>query len=74
MELQTIGKTILILGIFLVILGSLILFGSKIPLIGKLPGDIYIKRDSFTLYFPIASSILISIIITILLILISSKK
>jgi len=74
MELHTMGKTILILGVFLVILGLLIVIAPKIPFIGKLPGDIHVKRDNFTFYFPITSSILISIIVTILINLLLSKK
>jgi len=61
------GKIIIIFGIILVIVGVVLLFSSKIPLIGKLPGDILIKRDGFTFYFPIATSIIISIILTIII-------
>jgi hypothetical protein len=38
----------------------------KIPLIGRLPGDIYIRKGDFTFYFPLATSILISILLTLL--------
>ncbi|MER3446488.1 MAG: DUF2905 domain-containing protein [Candidatus Dadabacteria bacterium] len=67
MEIQHIGKLIIILGIFLVVIGVLIVLAPKIPYIGRLPGDIYINRDGFTIYFPIVSSILISIILTLIL-------
>ncbi len=67
MEIQHIGKLIIILGIFLVVIGVLIVLAPKIPYIGRLPGDIYIKRDGFTIYFPLVSSILISIILTLIL-------
>ena len=68
------GKLLIALGVFLVIAGVLMVFAPKLPYIGKLPGDIYIKRDNFTFYFPIASSVLISIILTIILSFILSKK
>ncbi|HEX9665576.1 MAG TPA: DUF2905 domain-containing protein [Thermodesulfobacteriota bacterium] len=74
MEIQSLGKIIMITGIFLVVLGSLILLSPKIPFIGRLPGDILIKRDSFTFFFPLASSIIISLIITIILNLILRKR
>ena len=74
MEIQPIGKLLIALGVFLVIAGVLMVFAPKLPYIGKLPGDIYIKRDNFTFYFPIASSVLISIILTIILSFILSKK
>jgi hypothetical protein len=74
MEIQPLGKLLIILGIFLVVVGVLMVLAPKIPYIGKLPGDIYIKRDNFTFYFPLASSILISIVLTIILNLIFGKR
>jgi hypothetical protein len=62
------GKLLMAVGIFLTLLGALITLLSKFPLpLGNLPGDIKIERDNFTFYFPIASSILISLILTALL-------
>ena len=60
------GKILVIFGLILVGLGLILLFGPKIPWLGKLPGDITIKRENFTLYFPLATSILISVLLTIL--------
>jgi hypothetical protein len=74
MEIQPIGKMLIALGVFMVIAGMLMVFAPKLPYIGKLPGDIFIKRGNFTLYFPITSSILISIILTIILSFVLSKK
>ncbi|MCL6582213.1 MAG: DUF2905 domain-containing protein [bacterium] len=69
--LTPIGRLLIISGIILVIIGLLTIYGSRIPFIGRLPGDIYIKRDNFTFYFPLASSIVVSIILTLILFLIS---
>ena len=74
MEIQSLGKIILVMGIFLVVFGSLILLSPKIPFIGRLPGDILIKRDNFTFFFPLASSIIISLIITIILNLLLGRR
>ncbi len=74
MEIQSLGKIILVMGIFLVVFGSLILLSPKIPFIGRLPGDILIKRDNFTFFFPLASSIVISLIITIILNLLLGRR
>ena len=74
MDIQSLGKLIVVVGIFLVVFGSLILLFPKIPFIGRLPGDILIKRDNFTFFFPLASSIVISLIITIILNLILGKR
>ncbi|WP_281951111.1 DUF2905 domain-containing protein [Nitrosophilus kaiyonis] len=54
------GKIFIFLGIVLIIIGLFITF------VGKLPGDIYIKKDNFTFYFPITTSILISIVLSLL--------
>lgn len=61
------GKTIIIFGAVLIIVGLVIMISPKIPFLGKLPGDILIKKDGFTFYFPLATSIILSIILTIIL-------
>jgi len=60
------GKMLVIFGLVLVGLGLILLLGPKIPWLGKLPGDITIKKENFTFYFPLASSIVISVLLTIL--------
>jgi hypothetical protein len=60
------GKLFIILGVVLIGLGLVFMFGDKIPYIGRLPGDIFIKKEKFGFYFPITTSIIISIILTIL--------
>lgn len=62
------------LGLILVVLGTILLFFSRIPFIGKLPGDILVKKEGFTFYAPIATSILISLILSILLTIIFNLK
>jgi hypothetical protein len=63
---QQIGKLILAAGVVLLVVGALFMVAGKIPWIGKLPGDITIQRKNFTFYFPLATSILISIVLTFL--------
>ena len=60
------GKMLILLGVFIILIGFLLLIGEKIPWIGRLPGDIIIRKKNFTFYFPIVTSILISIILTLL--------
>lgn len=67
------GKVLIIIGIVLIFMGVIFIFGIKIPYIGKLPGDIYVKKGNFSFYFPIATSILLSIVVSIILWLISKK-
>lgn len=61
------GKTLIYLGIFLVVAGLIFSFAGKLPWLGHLPGDIYIRRERFTFYFPLATCLLISVIITLVL-------
>lgn len=67
------GKLLIILGVLLVIFGIAMVVGIKIPGVGKLPGDVLIKRDTMTFYFPLATSILFSILLTLLLNVISRR-
>jgi uncharacterized membrane protein YkgB len=60
------GKMLILLGVLIIVIGLLLLVGEKIPWVGRLPGDIIIRKKNFTFYFPIATSILISIILTLL--------
>jgi len=63
---QGLGKFLMVIGIVIFLIGTLLMFFNKIPFLGKLPGDIVIKKDNFTLYFPIVTSIIISIILSLL--------
>lgn len=56
----------MIVGGLLVLLGAVFSLGARIPWLGRLPGDIIIERPNFKFYFPIATSILISIILSLL--------
>ncbi len=69
----TIGKFLIILGIVLIVAGVFLVAQIKIPFLGRLPGDIYIKRDNFVFYFPFATSLLISMILTLIFWLIRKK-
>jgi hypothetical protein len=66
-EFHQIGRIMIYAGIFILVLGVLFFFGDKIPFLGKLPGDIYIKRKDFTFYFPIVTSILLSLLISLII-------
>lgn len=61
------GKSLILLGIILVIVGLFFSFGGRIPWLGQLPGDIYIQRERYSFYFPLTTCIVISVIITIVL-------
>jgi hypothetical protein len=61
------AKGLMLLGGVLFAAGAWMAWGPKIPLLGKLPGDILIRRGASTFYFPVASCIVISVIVTLLL-------
>ena len=70
---QGIGKTLIAIGLLIVAVGLIILAAEKVnfPFVGKLPGDIYVKRNNFQLYFPVVTSILLSLILSVVLYLVS---
>ena len=61
------GKSLIIIGLIIVLIGVLLTLAGKVPWLGRLPGDIFIRRGNFTFYFPLATSILVSIILTLLM-------
>ncbi|CCF85864.1 DUF2905 domain-containing protein [Nitrolancea hollandica] len=66
-DLGQIGKLIIIAGVVLIAAGILFLLLGRIPVIGRLPGDFVIRRDHVTIYVPLATMILISLLLTIIL-------
>lgn len=62
---ESIGRTLVIVGLMIAGLGAVLMLGGKIPWIGKLPGDILIERKNFSFYFPLATSILVSLLLSL---------
>ncbi len=60
------AKIFIFFGIILLGTGALMLFLGKLPGIGRLPGDILIKKENFTFYFPVTTSLIISVILSLL--------
>lgn len=67
MDLTQVGKLIIVAGVALLILGGVILLAGRLPFLGHLPGDIEYRRGNTTIYFPLMTMIIISIILTIVL-------
>jgi hypothetical protein len=61
------GKWLIVLGLMIAVIGGIITFAGKLPWLGNLPGDIYIKRENFSFYFPLGTCILISVLISFIL-------
>ncbi len=64
---EGIGKIIIIAGVIMVVLGLILAFGSHIPFLGKLPGDILIKKNGISFYFPVVTFLLLSVILTLII-------
>ena len=64
--MDSLGKMLIVFGVILVLLGAAFLLAGKIPFLGRLPGDIMIRRERWSFYFPLTTSIVISILLTLL--------
>ena len=67
MDLQAVGRMVVVLGIVVTVLGLALMFAGRVPFLGRLPGDIHVQGDHWTVYAPIATSILLSVLLTLVL-------
>lgn len=65
-DIQHIGRFLIIIGVVIAAIGGLLMLSGKIPWLGRLPGDIVMQRKNFTFYFPLATSILVSLLLTLI--------
>jgi hypothetical protein len=61
----TLGKVLIAFGLLIVLAGVVLVLVGRVPWIGRLPGDIHIQRGNFTFYFPLATSLLLSLVLTL---------
>jgi len=61
------GRTLLVVGGVLFVVGLLLTFGGRIPGLGRLPGDIVYRKGNFTFYFPLVTSLVLSLLLTAVL-------
>ena len=61
----TIGKLLIAFGLLIALAGVVLVLVGRVPWIGRLPGDIHFQRGNFTLYFPLATSLLLSVVLTL---------
>ena len=64
--MDSLARVLIVFGVVLALLGGLLLLAGKIPFLGRLPGDIIIRRENWSFYFPLTTSILLSILLTLL--------
>lgn len=65
-EFQGLGRTLIFTGLIVAALGVVVAFHDKIPFLGRLPGDFHFRRDNFSFYFPLASGLLVSLILSLI--------
>jgi uncharacterized membrane protein YkgB len=61
------GRLLILFGVVSIVAGLVLLIAPRIPWLGRLPGDVVVQREHFTLYVPIVTSLVVSIVLTILL-------
>lgn len=66
MAIESIGRTLIFFGIILIVIGAVFVVFGKVPWFGRLPGDIIIKREGLTVYFPVATMLILSLLLTVL--------
>ncbi len=66
MMFDSMAKLLILMGVVLLVLGGLLLLAGKIPFLGRLPGDIAFRRGNWGFYFPLTTSIVISLLLTLL--------
>jgi thiosulfate reductase cytochrome b subunit len=62
-----VGKLLVVFGVLLVLAGLALTLVGRVPWLGRLPGDIHIQRGSWTFYFPLATSLVLSAVLTLIL-------
>jgi hypothetical protein len=67
------GRAFIVAGTVLVIIGIALLVSPKVPWLGRLPGDVFIQKKNFSLYFPITTCILVSMVITFIFFLLGRR-
>ena len=67
------GKILIAFGLLIALAGVVLVLVGRVPWIGRLPGDIYIQRGNFTFYFPLATSLLLSVVLTLIFYLVGRR-
>ena len=67
MAVESLGRMILYIGIIMVLIGGFFILAAKVPWFGRLPGDIVWRREGLTIFVPVTTMILVSVVLTVLL-------
>lgn len=64
--MQDLGRVLILVGAAVVLFGLVLVFAPRVPWLGRLPGDIFIRRGTFTFYFPLVTCIVVSVVLTVI--------
>jgi hypothetical protein len=65
--LEPIGRALVVIGVFITVLGAIMLLTPRVPWLGHLPGDIVIHREDLTIYIPITTMLIVSVVLSVVL-------
>ena len=65
--MNDVGRALLVFGLLIAAAGAVLVVAGRVPWLGRLPGDIHIQRGTWTFYFPLATSLLLSVALTLIL-------
>ncbi len=71
--MSDLGRLLIVLGLLIALVGVALVLAGRVPWLGRLPGDIAVRRGNWTFYFPLATSLLLSVVLTVLLWLIGRR-
>ena len=66
MDTSGVGKALVVAGVVILLVGFAVMLGGRIPGLGRLPGDIVVRRGNFTFYFPLVTCLVVSLLLTLL--------
>ena len=64
--MNDLGRSLIVVGVLIVVVGVVLMLAGRVPWLGRLPGDIYIQRGNWSFYFPIVTSVVVSVLLTLL--------
>jgi len=73
-HLEPLGRALVVIGLFITVLGAIMILTPRVPWLGRLPGDIVIQRDDLTIYIPITTMFIVSVVLSVVLNLIGRSR
>jgi membrane protein implicated in regulation of membrane protease activity len=64
--MSDLGRSLIVVGVLIALVGAILMLAGRVPWLGRLPGDIYIQRGNWSFYFPVVTSLVVSVLLTLL--------